>query len=471
VHAESLSFDREKNDAKVLSGHVQCEHEGVLLNCDTAFIVDGDKSMQAKGHILITKGDSIRVTGEKLFYDGNTKLASLENNVTCVEKDMTLTTNYLTFDVANSIAHYYNGGKIVNKQNTLTSKHGHYYSSGKEATFREDVVLLNPEYKMNSDTLRYRLGNKTAYFMGPSIITSKQDYIYCENGWYDTNKEKARFSKNALLKTSQQILRGDSLQYDRTNKIGLAIKHISLVDTSEKSTLYGDYILFKEKKSEAIVTKNAVYARLIDKDSVFIAADTLYHVKPDTSNHLLNAYHHVKIFKQDLQAECDSASLSTKDSLLRLFQTPTLWSNRAQATAKLINIDIGKKTVKGFTLQEKAFLIQQVDSTHLNKFNQLLGKQIKAVLRDDTIRKAVISGNAEIYYYAKSKKSVVGLNKTTAPEIYLWFKQGEIERSTMKPKSSGSVDPIKDIDPENAKIKGFNWRYEQRPKSRGELHE
>jgi hypothetical protein len=34
-----------------------------------------------------------------------------------------------------------NGGKIVNKENTLTSKNGHYYSGNKELTFHYDVVL------------------------------------------------------------------------------------------------------------------------------------------------------------------------------------------------------------------------------------------------------------------------------------------------------------------------------------------
>ena len=153
IHAESLSFDRELNDSKILSGNVQCEHEGAMLYCDTAIIKDGENSMQAKGHILITKGDSIRVTGDKLFYNGKTKLATLENNVKCIENDMTLTTNFLNFDVGNSVANYYSGGKIVNKQNTLVSKNGHYYSATKEATFHYDVVLTNPEYKMNSDTL------------------------------------------------------------------------------------------------------------------------------------------------------------------------------------------------------------------------------------------------------------------------------------------------------------------------------
>ena len=98
-HANSLSFDRDKSNAKVLTGNVVCEHDGAILNCDTALIFDEDQKMQASGHIVITKGDSITVTGDKLFYDGKTKMATLDNNVKCVEKDMTLTTNHLSFDV------------------------------------------------------------------------------------------------------------------------------------------------------------------------------------------------------------------------------------------------------------------------------------------------------------------------------------------------------------------------------------
>jgi lipopolysaccharide export system protein LptA len=470
IHAESLSFDRELNDSKILSGNVQCEHEGAMLYCDTAIIKDGENSMQAKGHILITKGDSIRVTGDKLFYNGKTKLATLENNVKCIENDMTLTTNFLNFDVGNSVANYYSGGKIVNKQNTLVSKNGHYYSATKEATFHYDVVLTNPEYKMNSDTLRYKMNTKTAYFLGPSIILSQQDYIYCENGWYDTNKEKAQFSRNSLLQTGQQKLRGDSLLYDRKAKIGRAFKNVSLVDTAEKSTLYGDYIEYKEKNSEAFVTKRAIFARLIENDSVFIAADTLYHLKIDSANNFLNAFHHVKLFKSNLQASADSATMNTKDSLIQLFNTPILWSNRSQATAKIIKIDIGKKTIKGFTLDGKAFLIQEVDTLNKDKFNQLSGKKITSFIVDDTIRKAIINGNAEIYYYPKNKNKLIGLNKTQSSDIHLWFAKGDIARVTLQPKSSGVVDPIKEADIMNAKLKGFNWRYENRPKSRFELH-
>lgn len=470
-NAESLSYDKEKNNAKILRGNVICEHDGALLYCDTAFIYEETNQMQATGHILITRGDSIRVTGDKLFYDGKTKLATLTNNVKCVEKDMVLTTNLLTFDVGNSVANYYEGGKIVNKENTLTSKNGHYYSGLKEATFHYDVVLVNPDYKMNSDTLRYNTNSKVSYFLGPSIILSKTDYIYCENGWYDTNKEKAQFSKNALLVTLQQKLTGDSLLYDRNTRTGRAFRNVRLIDTSQKSIIYGDYVEYKEKKSEALVTQKAIYARIIEKDTLFIAGDTLYHRDLDSINNFLNAYHHVRIYKKDMQAVCDSSTMSTKDSLLQLFNTPVLWSNGSQATGKIIKVDIGKKTIKGFRLDGKAFLIQQVDSLlNTDKFNQLSGRSIEGLISDDTIRRVVVTGNAEILYYPKNKKKTMGLNKTTCTEIYMWFKKGDIERITMKPNVDGTIDPLKDVDIENAKLKGFNWQYEKRPKSRFELH-
>lgn len=465
-NADDLSFDKYKSDAQVLKGNVICEHEGALLYCDSALLFSS-KRMEAGGHIRIVKGDSITVTGDKLLYDATTKMAVLDGNVVCVEKDMTLTTNILTFDVANSIANYYNGGKIVNKENTLTSKNGHYYSSSKDIAFHYDVVLTNPDYKMNSDTLRYNTISKISYFLGPSIIISKEDYIYCENGFYDTQFERAAFSKNALLVTKHQQLRGDSLFYDRLKQTGKAFRNVSLVDTSQKSILYGDLIEYKEKNSEALATKNAIYARIIDKDTLFIHADTLYHRDIDSVHNFLNAYHHVRLFKKDLQALSDSACYNSMDSLLQLFYEPILWSNRSQATGKKIMIKMDSASIKGFILENNAFLINQVDSS--DRFNQLSCKNIEAFFEKDTIRKAILTDNVEVLYYAKDKSKVIGLNRTTCAFMNIWFKNEEAERSTMNTKPQGTITPIKDVTIADTQLKGFSWQFEKRPKSKKDL--
>jgi lipopolysaccharide export system protein LptA len=465
-HADDLSFDKYQSDAQVLTGHVECEHEGALLYCDSAMLYSS-KKMDASGHVKIVKGDSITVTGNRLHYDASTKLAILDGNVVCIEKDMTLTTNLLTFDVANSVANYYNGGTIVNKENTLKSKNGHYYSATKDVTFHYDVVLTNPDYKMNSDTLRYNTISKTAFFLGPSIILSKEDYIYCENGYYDTQNEKSAFSKHALLATKQQQLRGDSLFYDRNKQLGKAFKNVTLVDTTQRSILYGDYVEYKEKNSEAFVTKKAIYARIVEKDTLFIHGDTLYHKDLDSVNNFLNAYHNVRIYKKDMQALCDSATYNSIDSLMQLYYEPILWSNRSQATGKKIKIKINDQNIKGFILENNAFLINQLDST--NRYNQLSCKNIEAFFRDDTIRKAILTDNVEALYYAKEGQKLIGLNKTTAPFMNIWFENEDISRSTMKGKSIGTITPMKDVSDADSKLKGFSWQYDRRPKSKHDL--
>lgn len=466
-HASKLSYDKNFVNAKLLTGNVVCEHDGAVLSCDTAYLFD-DKRMKARGHISIVKGDSIFVTGNKLDYESSTKLAVLEGSVRCVEKDMILTTDYMTFDVAKSVANYYNGGKIINKENTLVSKNGHYYSKSKEVAFHYDVELTNPDYKMKSDTLRYNTATKIAYFLGPSVITSKEDYIYCENGWYDTEKEKSQFSRNALLVTKNQKLRGDSLLYDRKAKVGRAFNNVQLIDTSQKSILYGNYVEYHQKGSKAWATRKPVYARIIEEDTLFLGADTLFHTDVDSVHNFLNAYHHVRIFKKDMQAICDSATFDTRDSLMQLFRMPMLWSHNSQATAKHIKVFVGDKTLNGFRLESNAFLINRIDSTEM--FSQLSGKTIDGFIKKDTIRKALVRTNSEIYYYVKSKGKIIALNKTQCEDVQIYFKKGDVDQSTFLKKPTSTITPIKEVNVKEARLKGFNWQPNKKPLSAKDLH-
>ncbi len=118
---------------------------------------------------------------------------------------------------------------------------GFNFADEKNFFFRGDVELLNPQYVMNSDTLRYNTLSETAYFFGPTTIVSDENTIFCRNGWYDTKNDIARFSKDAWFTNGEQYLSGDSLFYDRNKGYGNAIRNVLLKDSVQQTLVTGSF--------------------------------------------------------------------------------------------------------------------------------------------------------------------------------------------------------------------------------------
>ncbi|MEI7504762.1 MAG: OstA-like protein, partial [Paludibacter sp.] len=213
-NSETLSFDKIMlPDVQVLKGNVRFRHDNALLYCDSAYFYENANSLDAFGNVRIVQGDTLFVYGDKLYYDGNTKLARLRHNVRMVNRKTTLTTDTLVYNRNTRIAQYDYWGKIVNDKNNLVSHHGYYYTDKKEFFFKDRVIMISPEYNMYSDTLMYNTVTETSYFFGPSHIISKdkKDSIYCENGWYNTRLDVARFRYRARIYHEATYLTGDSM--------------------------------------------------------------------------------------------------------------------------------------------------------------------------------------------------------------------------------------------------------------------
>src|ERR1700759_1042725 len=144
------------------------------LQSDSAYFHQKENTFDAFGHVVITQGDTMHIYSDKLNYNGNTKVAILTENVRMVDKDATLTTNYLTYNTATRIGTYTGGGKLVNKDNTLTSKNGYYFAFTRDSYFRYNVHLTTPDAFIVTDTMRYNSNSKISYFYGPTNIYGKK---------------------------------------------------------------------------------------------------------------------------------------------------------------------------------------------------------------------------------------------------------------------------------------------------------
>lgn len=258
--------------------------DGSTLAADSADFNQAANAFDAYGHVVITQPNGTVIYSDLLNYDGNSRVAILTNNVKMIDKDATLTTNHLTYNMGTKIGTYIGGGKIENAQNIITSQNGYYFETSRDAYFRNDVTVNTPESLIKNDTLKYNTESKMAWFFGPTNIYGKggkkNSKLYTENGNYNTVTDQAWFGKKNLYTEDSKKLKGDSLYYDGKAGFGKAINNITFVDTVEKIVLKGDLGIYRRIDASCLVTKNA-YVEIEAKqdsgkvDTIWMAADTL----------------------------------------------------------------------------------------------------------------------------------------------------------------------------------------------------
>jgi lipopolysaccharide export system protein LptA len=483
LNADVSEFDESINaNATRLIGNVAFRHQNATMYCDSAYLYREENRLEAFNNIRVIQGDSLNLTGKRLLYDGNTKMAQVFDDVVMTDRKMTLRTSRLDYDMDKDIAFYTDSGNIVDGENTLTSRFGYYYSDVHDLYFRHDVILVNPKYRMTCDTLRYNTLSKTAFFLGPTYIHSNDNVIYCENGWYNTETQKSNFRENSYLQTKEQRLKGDSVKYDRMSGIGKVFGNVAILDTTNHIIINGDYGEYHEKTDSSWVTGHALMTQIYDGDSLFMRGDTLLAIgepAQDTSKGRqkknLFAYHHVKLYKSDLQGVCDSLVFNKKDSTIRLFYLPVLWSGLNQLTSDSVTLQTSNSEITNIYLNNNAFISALADSDSTvtidsTRFNQIRGKNMTGYLKENKLYKIDVIGNGQTIYYAKnSKQKNFGVNRADCSDLRIFIEDNKINSITLLKEPDGTLYPIKQLAVRELRLKGFMWYAERRPRSKLEL--
>jgi lipopolysaccharide export system protein LptA len=480
IHADSLNFDKDIDKTiRRLIGNVEFKHENAIMKCDSAYMNPDANSMEAFGNIRINQGDTLSLTGKHLDYDGNTSLAVVTGDVSLRDRNMLLTTDKLDYNRKSGISSYNTGGKIVDNENILTSKLGLYSSFIKEMHFKTDVVLTNPRYVMKTDTMNYNTLTHTAFFFGPTTITSNENFIYCERGFYNTDKEISGFTNNAYIKTKTQRLSGDSIGYNRKTGEGRAFENVVINDSVNDVLIAGKYAEHNEITERSLVTGHAEMIQIFETDSLFLHADTLSAIsdtlaRQDTSNRkrTLFAFHHVRIYKTDLQGRCDSLVYSFRDSTIELFTAPVLWSNANQMTADSVKLQTANGQISHVYMRNNAFIVSLADSSNMDikdsmRFNQIRGKNLTGYFADNKLYKIYVEGNGQTIYYAKNKKDkFTGVNRADCSDIFISVNENKVTEISLVNKPDATFYPIRELSAKELRLKGFSWQPQLRPENR-----
>lgn len=486
------------NTVVTLARLARIKQDKTLIEADSARINLNTKIMEAFGNVHINDEDTLNTYSQYIKYFGKERKAILKKAVRLTDsRGGVLNTEELLYDLNTRIATYSNGGKMVNKKTILTSKQGTYYSDTKDVIFKKDVLLIDPEYKLITDSLLYNANTEIATFIAPTTIITNTRKIYATSGFYNLKTREAYFGKKATIVDSTFSITSEEMAFDDKSSTAQFKKNVVYRDTAQGVTILSGSMNMDNRNKNFLATEHPVMILKQDKDSLYITADTLYsgkltdrekiknipvvtdtiktkrvfdlNGKDSASNRFFEAFHHVRIFSDSMQAVCDSMFYSSVDSAFRLYTNPILWANNSQITGDTIYLFTAKKVAERLYAFENGFMINKVNN---NFYNQIKGRTINGLFKDGSIDFIRTKGNAESVYYAQDEdEKFIGVNKATSDVIDMYFKDKAANKVVFRNNLKGTTYPIQKISAEELKLRGYNWQDAKRPKTKFELFE
>ncbi|WP_299112735.1 OstA-like protein [uncultured Winogradskyella sp.] len=456
-------------------------HNGVNVFCDKAILYKKDDFIEAFSNVRMVQGDTITMTAKYIEYSGKTELAFARGDVILKDPKSTLTTEKLHFDRAKQQAYYNVSGKVVrDSSGTITSKIGRYYMQNKKYQFIDSVVLVNPEYTLKTKRLDFFNDSGHAYIFGPSTITGEGNDIYCERGFYDTQENFGHFQRNAKINYDDREVIGDSIYFDRNLNFASATNNIKVTDTLNNSIIKGHYAEVWKAKDSVFITKRALAITVQEKDSIYMHSDTLMLTGPE-EHRITRAYYNAKIYKSDLAGKADSIHADHKTGLTEMInlarfnskdpfatkRKPLLWNIGNQMSGDTIHLISNVKTEQLDSLKvfNNAFLVSK-DTISDDAYNQTKGKELIGLFKDNELYNVDIIKNAEVIYYSRNGLGeLIGINKSKSGSINIKISDNDIEEINLINKVDGDLSP-ESLFPKNAnRLRGFDWRGDERPNS------
>lgn len=490
---------RKINDStqlQILAGNVKLKQGTAYFYCDSCVINNNTQTFEAWGNVHINDADTANVYASHLRYFIQKRVAFLDGGVRLTDGKGTLTTPDLEYDMNTNLGIYKHGGKVLNKKSVLTSREGYYYADQHDVYFKTNVDLTDPAYHITTDSLLYNTQTQIARFIAKTFIRdSSGRTIETKEGFYDLARGKAEFGQRPVIHDGKTTIIANRIAFDDSLDISHATGSVVIVDSAQGTTILAGEVFRDNKNDRILATRKPLMIIKQDDDSIYITADTLFSARlsdlnrgkdsivkdtvkgtkvvsvntKDSTNRYLEAYRHVRIFSDSLQAVGDSLFYSFRDSIFRLYQNPVVWAKESQITGDTILVFTKNKKADRLKVFEKSFLVNKLEP---EIYNQVSATRMDGYFKEGNIDSVRAAGFAQcIYFIQDEDSSFTGINESKSDIIDIYFEKKELQKVVFRSAVTGTIWPIRQKDPRSMRLPEFRWLDDKRPKTKLEMYE
>ena len=477
VHSDELRYDQfgPVPDAQIVKGKVQFMHKGARMWCDSAYFYQQTNSFRAFGHVRMVQGDTLSLTCERAFYDGQAQMMEARQNVWLKHRGQTLNTDSLNYNRLYNNAYFFEGGTLTDKNQKLVADWGQYNTQTREAVFYYNVKMIEGDRVIITDTLHYNTQNSMAHVLGPSKITSKTGVIETRDGYFDTKTSKSKLFGRSTVNDKYKTITGDSLYYDDKTGQSEGYGDVIYVDKKNNNSLLCQRFNYNEKTGKGWATGKLLAKDYSQKDTLYVHADSVklftYNINTDSVYRLAHCFRHVRAYRTDVQAVCDSMVANSKDSCLTMYRDPIVWNANRQLLGEVIKIYMQDRTVREAHVLGQALSVEQMpDSVH---FNQLSSRDMFAYFVDGNVRRNDAISNVRSIYYSVDEKdsTLIGLNYLETDTMRMYISPQRKLQKIWTCRFEATLYPMTQIPPGKEQLDAFGWFDYVRPLNKDDLYE
>lgn len=551
-------------DYRRVKGNAKFFHNNTTLLCDSASWNLDINVIDACGNVRILQ-DGTTITSETLTYLADEDLACFRGFVELKDKEGNLLrTQHLDYNTKDSLATFEDGGAMKSKEgNVIESVSGNYDSKVKVFVFQENVKLYMDSIFLKTDRLDYLADSSKAFF-GPNTNAWKdKGYVRSNAGWYDRKDTTVCFMDRVYGHDEQYEFWSDELYYRKKEALIEMIDHVSLLDTSRRLAMVGDYLRHEQDSSNTYLLNNpaVIYfgSRRNDEtvDTLYLRADTLlfqgryrcdftqeelaaaaqrradvdfdalteYRRKanaerekkleeemraagklpplpsgdstggePPASNdeeasqppadstsvpklvvpaadstpvNIIRAYPNFKMYRKDMQAASDSLTFTDIDSIAVMLGRPIMWNTeKNQLTSEVMHLLVKNGNVdKGSMLDDARITSKEAE----NCFNQIKSTEMMGFFHQNELYRYDALGNVNAILYMEENGDLANINVKESKSLTSLIKDGKARRMLYLEEIKSDAYPIPDLPEDRRKMKGFEWRIEERPSCRDSI--
>lgn len=519
VYGDRADYNGETHVANVYSDLVKVvDGDATLYTYKFLFNTKTNVGEFADGGVVTNRENQLE--SDRGYYYANDRTVICVDRVEIRSEEYDLTGDSVVYNLTTDHAYYFRHTNIWNTQGDyLYADRGSYDKGGELYTVTENGYILTEKQEVWSDSIDYyklaghavlrgniqiddtehkvlAFGDFGEYWKEPgnafltrrpavvSYDTSQGDSLFMAADsmfLYTIDPARQRADSLRAAARAADSLRTDSLRVDslapaagdsvqgvRPEAPIVAARRGSLSegrgDAKRNGTERTDSLAPRRADS---LRRDSLAADSLSLDSLGLTpADSLDSLARDTIYRLVKGFRNVRIYRSDFQSVCDSLVAVSRDSTIHLYIDPVLWNQNSQITSDVMDIFTANSQIVRAEFVGRPLMVSELDTMH---YNQVAGKTMTALFRNNQIYRNDVKGNAQTIYFMQEDDSpdIIGLLVLESGDLTFFIEEKQVVKITYRNNPVYTIYPMDKIPSDvDLFLKDFKWEAKRRPAQR-----